>query len=266
MPVNKSFDQPLDRSADSVSFLGKDPVVWQIVRQVDAVYFSRALLVGTIDLDLSIDPAGTQNCGIDQIGAIRSQNNHDIVEGIDSVHFRAEHRHQCRKNIRMPRRAAGAEDRLSFVDEQERHETFFSFFASGGKYLTHYSFRFAHPHIEDLGPFDVHEIFAHLGSAFFSELLRQIERSRLADECFAAARRPIKQKTLRRGVMEFCKEIRMQKRQFDRVLDRLQGSFLAANFFPRQLRHRVEIIFVRFRAREHFQSHAVIRVNPDFVA
>src|SRR5438876_11928844 len=107
----------------------------------------------------------------------------------------------------MPRRAASAEDRFSFVDEQERHETFFSFFASGGKYLTHYSFRFAHPHIEDLGPFDVHEIFAHLGSAFFFELLGQTERSRLADDRVAAALRPIKHKTLRRGVMAFCKEI-----------------------------------------------------------
>ena len=58
----------------------------------------------------------------------------------------------------------------------------------------------------------------------------------------------------------------MQQRQFDRVLDRLQRRLLAADFFPRQLGHGIEIIFVRFRAREHLQRHAVIRVDPDFVA
>ena len=95
----------------------------------------------------------------------------------------------------------------------------------------------------------MHEIFAHLSATFCAELLRQIECSRLADERFATARWTVKQKTFRCGVLKSCEKIRMQQRQLDRILDRLQRRFLAADSFPRQLRHRVEVVFIRFGAR-----------------
>src|SRR6266576_3775380 len=46
----------------------------------------------------------------------------------------------------------------------------------------------------------------------------------------------------------------------------LPRRFLAADFFPRQHRHGIEVVFVRFGAREHLQRHAVIGINADFVA
>ena len=59
-------------------------------------------------------------------------------------------------------------------------------------------------------------------------------------------------------MLEFLKKIDMQERKLDRVLDRLQRRFLAADFVPGQLGHTVEIILVRFGAREHLQRHAIV--------
>src|SRR4029453_15405763 len=136
------------------------------------------------------------------------------------------------KNVRMSRCASCAEDRFGFVDKNERHETFFSFLARRSKNPAPHSFRFPTPHVQDLGTFDVHKIFTHFGPGFFAELLRQIECSRLADKRLPAAWRTVKQKTFRRSMLKFLEKIRMQERQLDRVLDRLQRRFLAADFFP----------------------------------
>ena len=65
---------------------------------------------------------------------------------------------------------------------------------------------------------------------------------------------------------EISEKIRVQQRQLDRVPDRLERCLLAADFFPGQLGHFVEVMFVRLRAREHFERHPVIRIHPDFVA
>src|SRR5882757_11502027 len=129
----------------------------------------------------------------------------------------------------MSRCASRAEDRFGFIDKKKRHETFFSFFARSRKNLAHHSFRFAYPHVEDLGTLHVHEIFAHLVPGFCAELLRQIECSRLADERLAAPRRAVKQKTFRRRMLKFREKVRMQEWQLDCVLDCLQRRFLATD-------------------------------------
>src|SRR5205085_6974152 len=111
-------------------------------------------------------------------------------------------------------------------------------------------FRFADPHVEDLRPFDVHEIFAHVVAALFPELFSQVVGGRLADERLAAAWRTVKQKAFRRGVLKFLEQLRMNQRQLDRVLDGLERRVLATDFAPRQLWYFVQIMFARLRMGE----------------
>ena len=99
-----------------------------------------------------------------------------------------------------------------------------------------------------------------------AQLLRQVVSGRLADQRFAAARRAVKEEALRGGVLEFLEQLLMQERQLDRVADRLQRFLLAADFFPRQLRHVVEVMIARLRAGEQFERDPVIRIHPHFVA
>src|SRR5207253_483261 len=97
LPVHKTLDQTLDGRSQSIGFLREHPVVRKAIRQINAVDFARTQVVWSIDLDFSIDPARTQNCRVNQIGAIGSEDNYNVVERIDSVHLRAEHRHKRRK-------------------------------------------------------------------------------------------------------------------------------------------------------------------------
>src|SRR5215475_14718959 len=118
----------------------------------------------------------------------------------------------------MTRCAARAKNRFGFVDKQKWHEPLAAFLACSGKNFAHHSFRFAHPHVQNLRSLDVHEIFLHLRAWFFTKLLGQIVGSRFTDQRLPATRWAVKQKTLRCGMLKFLEKIGMQKRELDRVL------------------------------------------------
>ena len=66
--------------------------------------------------------------------------------------------------------------------------------------------------------------------------------------------------------MKFREQMRMQQRELDRILNRFDGRFLPPDFRPRQFWHAIEVMFLRTRRRHHLQGHAIIGINPDFVA
>src|SRR5207237_3033706 len=84
--------------------------------------------------------------------------------------------------------------------------------------------------------------------------------------CVSVAGRVVEQETFWRGVLEFFEKRRVQKRQLDRVLDRLERVLLAAYFFPGQLRDNIEIMIARLRSGEQLEGDAVIAINSHFVA
>ena len=94
--------------------------------------------------------------------------------------------------------------------------------ASSGKNFAHHPFRFAHPHVQDLGTLDVHEIFLHLDPRFFTKLLGQVVSGRFTNQRLSAARWTVKEETLRCGMLKFLEKLRVQKWKFDCILDRLQ--------------------------------------------
>jgi hypothetical protein len=113
----------------------------------------------------------------------------------------------------------------------------------------------------------VHEVLADLFfGRFLAQLPRQIVRRRLPDQRLAAPGWPVKQKSFRSGMVKFLEQMRMQKRQLDRILDRVDRSLLPADFRPGQFRDVIEIMFVRAGRRHHFQRHTIIGVHPYFVA
>jgi hypothetical protein len=188
------------------------------------------------------------------------------VQRIDAVHLGAKHRHQRGKNIRVTRGAPRPEDALGLVDEEKGKVTFAPLLARGGKYFAHDPLRLAHPHVQDFRAFDVHEVSLHFAAAFFAKLFGQIVGGRFADERFAAARRAVEQETFRRRMLKFLKQLAVNERQLDRVLDRFQRLVLAAHFFPREFRDVVEVMLVRLRMRKHFERDAIIWIDSHFVA
>ena len=156
--------------------------------------------------------------------------------------------------------------RLGFVDEEEGQKAFAPFLARGGEDFAHHALAFAHPHIEDLRPLDVHEVLAHLLPGLLLELLGEIVGGGLADERLAAAGRAVEQEALGRGMLKALEEIRVEQRQLDRIADGGERFLLAADFFPRQLGHGVEVVLVAVRAGEDFDGDLVVRIDAHFVA
>ncbi len=87
----------------------------QVLVDVDAVDFLRALLGGTRDLDFAVDAAGAQDGGIDHVRAVGGEDDDHLLERLDAVHLGAEHGHErvedaagaagggCRGSIRTRR-------------------------------------------------------------------------------------------------------------------------------------------------------------------
>ena len=67
-------------------------------------------------------------------------------------------------------------------------------------------------------------------------------------------------------MLEFLEKLAVQKRQLDRVLDRLERLVLSPDLLPGQFRHIVEVMLARLRMRKNFQRNPVIRIDPNFVA
>ena len=67
-------------------------------------------------------------------------------------------------------------------------------------------------------------------------------------------------------MLEFLEQFLVQERQLDRVADRLKRFLLAADFFPGQFGHFVEVMIARLRAREQLERDPIIRIHPDVVA
>ena len=80
LPIDKALDQLFDRRANVIGLFRKRAVVGKIVGEINSIDVARALLIRAIDFYFPIDTPGTENCGVDQVGAIGSENNDDVVE------------------------------------------------------------------------------------------------------------------------------------------------------------------------------------------
>ena len=261
-----ALNQPVDRGADVARFLRQRAIVGKIVREINPVDGFRAFAVRPVHFNFPVDPARPQNCRVDQVRAVGGQDDDDVVQRIDAIHFRAKHRNQRRENVRGTRGAARAENAFRFVDEEEGQETFAPFLARGRKDFAHDALRFADPHVQDFRPLDVHEVFLHFFAALLAQLLRQVVGRRFADQRLAAAGRAVEEKTFRRGVLKFREELPVNQGQLDRVPDGLQRLILSADFLPGKLGNVVEIMFAGLRAGKNLERYAIIRIDPHLVA
>ena len=144
-----------------------------------------------------------------------------------------------------------------------------AFLARGGEDLPHHPFALADPHIQNLRTLDVHEVLARLlrPVCSFSCCVRLYAR-RFADQRLAAARRTVEEEAFRSGVLETLKEF-LGCSSGSSIASRIarERFLLATDFFPRQLRHFIEVILIAMRARaSSLDRDPVIRVRAHLVA
>ena len=147
---------------------------WKGVAQINFVDALRPRQVRTSDLDFPVDPPRPENGRINQVGAVGGKNDHDILQWLQSIHLRAEHRHQSAGHAVIAAAMTGAQDGLRFVDEQEGQRAVIGAFPALDEQVPHLAFRFAHPHVQNLRPLDVQEEFRPVHTALGLDLLAQI--------------------------------------------------------------------------------------------
>ena len=250
----------LDRGAGQLDFrLGQR----QRIAQINFVNALRADRVRSPDFDLPVNAPRAQDGGINQVGAIGSQNDHHVLQRLQSIHLRAKHRHQRAGHRVVTSAMARAEDRLRLVDEQKSQRAIVGPLAALGEQVAHLALGFTHPHVQDFGAFDVQEKFGAIHAGLGFDLLPKIVRRGLAEQRFAATGRAVQQKTFRHRVLEPFEQVAMDKRQFDRVADGLHRLLLAADVRPGQLGHRLQGTFDALAHADDFEGDALVHVQAD---
>ena len=140
------------------------------------------------------------------------------------------------------------------------------FFAALGEQIAHLPFRFAQPHVQDLGAFDGEEKLGMVLAGLVPDLEAQIVSRGLAEERLAATGRAVKQEALRDGMIEALEEFGVQEGQLDGIADALHGLLLAADLAPGDGLDFRERAVNALGLANHLDGHALVDVQPDFVA
>jgi len=220
--VDDGFDEKLARFGER-----------QFVGEIDFVNFARGILIGPADANFAIDAAGAENRRVDEIGAIGRENDDDVLQRFDAVHFGAEHWDERGEDVAAHADGlARAEDRLGFVDEKKGQMAFSGFFAALGEKIADLALGFAEPHIQNLRTLHVEEEFRMILAGFFADLQPQIMRGGFSEQRFAATRRPEEQETFRHRMIKALEKLGVKERQFDGIANGLHGFLLAADAGP----------------------------------
>src|SRR5829696_5519958 len=88
-------------------------------RQVLAEDFPRRLGVGPFDLDLDVQPTGTQDRRVDHVLAVGGADDDHVVQAFDAVDLAEQLWHDRALDVGGHARSAGAEDRVHLVEEDD---------------------------------------------------------------------------------------------------------------------------------------------------
>ena len=91
----------------------------QVGLQVAAEDLRGGVLVRPLDLDLHVEPTGTEDGGVDQVLAVRRADHDDVLQRLDAVDLGEQLRHDRRLHVGADAGATGAEQRVHLVEEDD---------------------------------------------------------------------------------------------------------------------------------------------------
>src|SRR5437667_9968190 len=211
--------------------------------------------VGALDLDLHVEPAGTQDGRVDEVLAVGGADDDDVLEPFDAVDLGQELRHDGGLDVGGDASAAGAEERVHLVEEDDDRDVLGGLFLGLDEDLADLALGLTDVLVEELGALDVEEEALDLLAALLGDLLGEVVGDGLGDHGLAAAGRAVEEHPLGRGELVLLIVVGVQIRELDRVLDGLDliaqtadvvvadiGNFLEAEIFHLSLRQSLEKI------------------------
>src|SRR4030095_11777012 len=177
--------------------------------------------VGPLDLDLHVEPAGAQDGRVDEVLAVGGADDDDVLEALDAVDLGQELGHDGRLDIGGDAGAAGAEEGVHLVEEDDDGNILGGLFLGLDEDLADLALGLADVLVEELGALDVEEEALDLLAALLGDLLGEVVGDGLGDHGLAAAGRAIEEHALGRGELVLLVVVGIEVRQLDGVLDGL---------------------------------------------
>ncbi len=110
------------------------------------------LVSGTLDANLHVEAARTQNRRIDHVLAVGGADDDDVVQLFDAVDLRKKLRYHGGLDIRGDARTAGAEKCFHLIEEDDHGDAVRGTVAGAREDLANLALGFAHVLVEQLGP------------------------------------------------------------------------------------------------------------------
>ena len=180
-------------------------------RQILGENVERADAIGSVNPDAHVESPGAQDGGIDHVGTIGGADNDDVVERLDAVHFRQQLGDDHGFHIRGDSRAAGAEQGLHFVKEDDDGSVGCRERAGASEDRSALAFRLTDELVEQLRSLDRQK--ERRGTASFGQRVGD----GLGDQGLAGARRPVQQNALWGTKPKAAIQLRMVERHLDGV-------------------------------------------------
>ncbi len=148
----------------------------QIHRQVLAEDVLGGLGVRTLDLDLHVETARSQDRRVDHVLAVRGADDDDVLQTLDAVDLAQQLRHNGGLDVGADAGAAGAEDRVHLIEEDDHRSALGGFFPGPLEDQPDMTLGLAHELVQQFRALDIQEVglgFAGVLPAHLRHLLGQ---------------------------------------------------------------------------------------------
>src|SRR6266446_1469170 len=222
--------------------------------------------VGALDLDLHVEPAGAQDGRVDEVLAVGGADDDDVLQTFDAVDLGQELGHDGGLDVGGDAGAAGAEQSVHLVEEDDDGHVLGGLFFGLDENLSNLSLGFSHVLVQQLRSFDVEEEALDLLAALLGDLFGEVVGDGLGDHGLAAAGGAVEEHALGRGELVLLVVVAVEVRELDGVLDGLDLIAEAADVLVADIGHFLEREVFDFALGKLLEQVAALRVEQEVIA
>src|SRR5258705_5338798 len=222
--------------------------------------------VGALDLDLHVEPAGAEGGRVDEVLAVGGADDDDVLEALDAVDLGEELGDDGGLDVGGDAGAAGAEEGVHFVEENDDGDVLGGLFLGLDEDLADLALGFADVLVEELGALGVGEEALDLLAAFFGDLLGEVVGDGLGDHGLAAAGGAVEEHALGRAELVLLVVVGVEVRELDGVFDGLDLVAEAADIVVADVGDFLEGEVFDFALGQFLEEIAAFGVEEEVVA
>src|SRR5713226_1672864 len=222
--------------------------------------------VGPLDLDLHVQAPGAQDRGVDEVLAVTGADDDDVLEALDAVDLGQELGHDRGLDVGGDAGAAGAEEGVHLIEEDDDWHVLGGLFLSFDENLSNLPLCLSHVLVQQLRSLDVEEVALDLLAAGLGDLLGEVVGDGLGDHGLAAAGGAVEEHALGGRELVLLVVVGVEVGELHGVLDGLDLVDEAADVVVADVGHFLELEILDLALGELLQQVAALGVHEEMVA